>query len=196
MISWLIIRPHITSTSKRHKRLNVALAKFRAARDEFGFRKSGGQRKERTTDEHGKTKVGEAGAVRRARSASSPGEPRFGQISRELWRRSPDRRRPVALQPCRSEGARPIVHVQLGARDRGEPDAGGFRLVPAAARRVELSSLSGRWLYPRDVRTDRALPGQTSSAIAERHRLSPRLRGENTFHRRYSLLENRSKIPN
>ena len=98
-------------------------------------------RRKRTTNEYGETKVGEAGAMRRARSANSPGRPRLGQISRELWRRSPDRRRPVALQPRRSEGARPIVHIQLGARDRGKPDAGRFRVVSDATRRVKLPGL-------------------------------------------------------
>jgi hypothetical protein len=99
------------------------------------------QKKERVRNEHGETKVIEAGAVRSSLSAYSPDEPRFGQVRRELWRRGADRRRPVALQPRRSEGARPIVHIQLGACHRSEPDAGRFRLVSAGAGRVELSGL-------------------------------------------------------
>ena len=106
-----------------------------------GVAKRQPEERERATDEHGKTKVDETDALRGARSANGPDEPRFGQIRRELRRRSLDRRRPIALQPCRSEGARPIVHIQLGARDRDEPDAGRFRFVPAAARRVKLPGL-------------------------------------------------------
>ena len=95
----------------------------------------------RATDEQSESKVGESGAMRGAGSNDIPGGSGFGQVSRELRRRGADRRRPIALQPRRSEGARPIVHVQLGARHQCEPDASRFRLVSAAAGRVKFSGL-------------------------------------------------------
>jgi hypothetical protein len=177
-----------------HKRLPIAFSKFRAGR---GTNSGASRRatKERTTHECGETKVGEDGAMRRAHPANPSGRARIGEVSRQLRRCGAHRRRSIAVQPCRSQGARAIVHVQLGARERSEPDAGRFGLVSTATGRGELSSLRGQRFHTCDVGTDRALPRQTPLAIA-RAQSPPLTRAarKSTFLCRYSGKRNRSKI--